>query len=79
MTGLDFEDYNKDQELVVLTKLDTIAFLKIFGLWDFALKNCPNRRVAYLMQHGKNKRVKYKNFKHACRLISKLIKNGNIY
>lgn len=39
MTGLNFEDYNKDQELVVLTKLDTIAVLKIFGLWDFVLRN----------------------------------------
>jgi hypothetical protein len=90
MTTYDFEDYREDVEtyikenvalgisdpctLVASVKLDRIVLLKVSGLWDWVLKNCPNRRVKYLMRYGKNERVRYKNFKHACRLIAKLWK-----
>ena len=43
----------------------------IVGVWYWVLKNCPDRRVKHLMMYGKNKRVQYKNYLHACRLITK--------
>ena len=42
-----------------------ITFLKLIGFWDIALKYCPNRRLTYLMEHGKNVRVKLKNYDRA--------------
>ncbi len=58
-------------ELTVKIKLDTFSLCKVFGIWELAYKFCPNRRVKYLMTHGKNRRVQYKNFKRALRLITK--------
>lgn len=90
VTDYDFEDHREDTELyfkenmvlrmkdpctiVITAKVNRIPLLKISGIWDWVLENCPDRRVKHLMVYGKNKRVRYKNFKHAVRLISKLIK-----
>lgn len=87
MTAYNFEDYREDVdaymkenialrisdsgELVGSIKLDRIVLFKVFGIWNWVLKNCPNRRVKYLMRYGKNKRVRYKNFKRACWEIEK--------
>lgn len=83
----DFEDYREDVysylmenisfqmtdscELTAKIKLDKFLLFKVFGIWEWAYKLCPNRRVKYLMAHGKNRRVQYKNFKRALRLITK--------
>lgn len=87
VASYDFEDYREDAdsymrenlslrttdscELVGKIKLDTFSLCKVFGIWELAYKFCPNRRVKYLMTHGKNRRVQYKNFKRALRLITK--------
>lgn len=46
-------------------KISRMTILKLTGLWDIALKYCPNRRLTYLMEHGKNTRVKLKNYNRA--------------
>lgn len=65
-------DNTKSAGVTTLTcKIDRILLLKLMGLWDWARDSCPNRRVAYLMEHG-SKRVRLKNYKHACRLLGKV-------
>ena len=54
-------------------KIDRILLLKLMGLWSWVHDSCPDRRVAYLMDHG-SKRVRLKNYKHAIRLIGKVVK-----
>lgn len=93
ITDYDFEDHREDTELylkenmvlrmndpctiTMMVKVNQILLLKIAGIWDWVLKNCPNRRVKHLMTYGKNERIRRKNFKHAVRLISKLVKEKN--
>lgn len=57
---------------VTLTcKIRRILALKLIGLWDWAYKHCSNRRLTHLMNHGKNDKVKLKNFYRALRTIAK--------
>nr|DAU88550.1 MAG TPA: hypothetical protein [Caudoviricetes sp.] len=90
LTDYNFENHRKDIELycknntvlrakdpltfTVTVNVNRISLLKVSGIWDWVFENCPDRRVKHLMTYGKNERVRYKNFKHASRLISKLIK-----
>ena len=53
------------------TKIDMLWMAKLFGIWQWVYDLCPNRRVIHLAQYGKNKRVKIKNFKRACRITAK--------
>lgn len=50
-------------------KIDRMVWALLTGLWQWAYENCPNRRIKHLMKHGKNDRVKYKNFRRALREI----------
>ena len=54
-------------------KIDKILLLKLMGLWSWVYESCPDRRVACLMEHG-SKRVRLKNYKHAIRLIGRVVK-----
>ena len=63
----------KDGELVVrfTVPLNKLYMYKISGLFDWAYKWCPDRRLAHLMKHGKNVRVRLKNVIRAVRIICK--------
>ena len=50
-------------------KINRMAFYKVIGLWDWAIVNCPNKRVVHLMKNGKNGKVKMKNFRRGLRII----------
>lgn len=63
-------------EFTANIKLNKIILWKLLGLWDWALNNCPNKRVVHLMTHGKNHKVRYKNFLRAIRIIGKELNNG---
>lgn len=56
----------------VSCKFDRYLFWKIAGLWNWAFKYCPNRRVAHLMKHGKTERVRRKNFNRAVYIMCSL-------
>ena len=87
LTDYDFENYREDTEsylkenmvlrmydpceLTITSTVNRILLLKIGGIWYWVLENCPDRRVKHLMMYGKNERVQYKNYLHACRLITK--------
>ena len=64
-------EFDTSGELSCTVEIDRIGILKIMGLWEWALQNCPNRKVKHLMNHGKSKRVRLKNFKRATRLNCK--------
>lgn len=61
-------------ELTTEIKFNLYVYLKLIGLWDWVKTNCPNKRLVYLMGHGKNVRVRMKNFRRAAREIDKHIK-----
>lgn len=61
-----------NRTLTAIVNIDWITLLKLVGLWQMALDNCPNGRVRYLMQHGSS-RTKLKNYRRACKLIGKMV------
>ncbi len=82
----DFYDYLKDHtvikiddsmELTCECKVRMIELFKISGLWSWVSENCPNKRVVHLMKYGKNERTRVKNFYHAYKDISKLLRKGD--
>lgn len=90
VTDYDYDDYDEDVmdylkksavlnysdsgELSFTWRLSKVIMLKLMGIWDWVTENCPNPRVKHLIKHGKNHRVRYKNFKRAVRLIGKNVK-----
>lgn len=55
-------------------RITKIQAMKLLGIWSWAERNCPNKRLVYLMNHGKNNRIRYKNLRRAVQEISKHIK-----
>ncbi len=81
----DVDDYFRDNKTISLSdsgeltctcSIPRITMLKLVGLWDYAYTYCPSARVKYLMLHGKNERIKYKNYRHAMNLIAKYLIKG---
>lgn len=65
---------NRGGTLQCTIKFNFITYLKLCGLWDWVKTNCPNKRLVYLMDHGKNTRVRLKNYRRAAHEIGKYIK-----
>lgn len=70
-------DINMQNEITFTCPVqwNLIAWWKVIGLWDWAIRNCPNKRVVYLMNHGKTRRVRLKNFRRAIRIVAKILNN----
>lgn len=64
---------NDDFTISATIKISRINLFKFIGLWDWAIKNCPNKRVVHLMRYGKNNKVKMKNFRRSLRIIEKVL------
>lgn len=60
-------------ELAGTFKVNRITLWKVMGLWDWVIKSCPNRRVVHLMQFGKTRRVKLKNFNRAIHILGSIM------
>lgn len=56
-------------------RINRITAFKLAGAWDWVAENCPNKRVAHLMKYHKDDRVKYKNFKHAVKIIGRILED----
>lgn len=70
------DTYKLNTALNGLAMTCTIArttMLKLMGIWQWVVDNCPSGRVRHLMLHG-SERVKSKNFNHAIRLINRSLK-----
>lgn len=68
-----FLSLNDSGELSCTVRINRIQLLKVIGLWELIRRNCPSPRVRHLMEHG-SERTRYKNYKHACRLVSKMVR-----
>lgn len=59
----------------VISKIEAYEFA--YFCINFVMDQCPNRRVAYLARHGKNRRVIMKNYRRAVKLVEeKFIRIG---
>lgn len=79
ITGDAVEDYvraNIGFDTATLTyncRINRMLLYKFIGFWNWVIDSCPNKRVVHLMKHGKNDRVKYKNFIRAIRILGKIL------
>ena len=51
-------------------KLNKVDLLKLLGIYDWVIDNCHSRRVVHLNKHGKNIKVRKKNFNRALKIIA---------
>ena len=51
-------------------KLNKVDLWKMLGIYNWVIDNCHNRRVIHLIKHGKNIKVRKKNFNRALKIIS---------
>lgn len=51
--------------------LSWMFWFKVSGAWNHLKTTCPNRRVAHLMEYGKNDKIRRKNFRRACKMLSR--------
>lgn len=52
-------------------KLNKVDLLKLLGIYNWVIDNCHSRRVVNLIKHGKNNKVRKKNFNRALKIIAK--------
>ena len=55
-------------------KIDRQLIMKILGAWDWVIDNCHDKRIAHLIKYGKNKKIRWKNFKRGIHIIAKELK-----
>lgn len=76
------EEYVKDEVTKVLyspgtgtltttVRLSKILIMRICGMWDWVIENCPNKRVVHLIRYGKDAKVRWKNFQRGMHIIAK--------
>lgn len=46
--------------------------LALLGIRDSTLDLCPNKKVVHLAKHGRNKKIRKKNFNRAIRILEEL-------
>lgn len=44
---------------------------RLISLWSYVIDRCPNKRIVHLARHGKNDRIKRKNFWRAVEIVGK--------
>ena len=53
-------------------KISKDIVLALLGIRDSVLDRCPNKKVVHLARHGKNKKIRKKNFHRAIRILEVL-------
>lgn len=53
-------------------KISKDIVLALLGIRDSVLDLCPNKKVVHLARHGKNKKIRKKNFSRAVRILEEL-------
>ena len=53
-------------------KIAKDVVLALLGIRDSVLDLCPNKKVVHLARHGKNKKIRKKNFNRAIRILEEL-------
>lgn len=55
----------------VTIKNNKFDLWKWLGIYGWVIDNCHNRRIVHLVKHGKNNKVRKKNFNRALKIIAK--------
>lgn len=55
-----------------LCKFSKDVVLALLGIRDSVLDLCPNKKVIHLARHGRNKKIRKKNFNRAIRILEEL-------
>ena len=58
-------------------KLNKVDLWKLLGIYNWVIDNCHNRRVVHLIKHGKNERIRNKNFNRALIILNEMIYKNN--
>lgn len=53
-------------------KISKDIVLALLGIRDSILDLCPNKKVVHLARHGRNKKIRKKNFHRATRILEEL-------
>lgn len=53
-------------------KISKELILAILGFRERVLDICPNKRVVHLAKHGRNKKIRKKNFNRAIRILEEM-------
>ena len=53
-------------------KISKDIVLALLGIRDSVLDLCPNKKVVHLARHGRNKKIRKKNFHRAIRILEEL-------
>ena len=53
-------------------KISKDIVLALLGIRDSVLDLCPNKKVIHLARHGRNKKIRKKNFHRAIRILEEL-------
>ena len=53
-------------------KISKGIVLALLGIRDSVLDLCPNKKVVHLARHGRNKKIRKKNFHRAIRILEEL-------
>ena len=54
-----------------VAKVQKDLWLKLLGIYDAIIDLCPNKRVVYLVLHGKNNKIRKKNLHRAIKILEK--------
>lgn len=65
---------NESSVLSGTISLNMWQLYNAIGYIQWLKDNCPNKRVIHLIKHGKNKRVRWKNFIRAGRIVERRLK-----
>ena len=49
-----------------------VIALALLDIRDSVLDLCPNKKVVHLARHGRNKKIRKKNFNRAIRILEEL-------
>lgn len=73
----DHTTYSLNNDCLSFTatvKVNKFDLWKLLGIYNWVIDNCHNRRVVHLIKHGKNIKVRKKNFNRALKIIAKELK-----
>lgn len=62
---------NDCSSFTATVKVNKFDLWKLLGIYSWVIDNCHNIRVVHLIKHGKNNKVRKKNFNRALKIIVK--------
>lgn len=72
----DHTTYSLNNDCLSFTaaiKVNEVDLCKLLGIYNLVINNCYNRRVVHLIKHGKNIKVRKKNFNRALMILNEMI------